>query len=193
MENEELLDDGVIEGEDLEDDTLDETPDTPEPDKKEKPKLSLEEQLAKLEGRTKRLRTKLGLDGKADKPAPKVENKQGFDHGELAYLTVKGVTEDDDISYLEGVAKESGKTPRELLATKWVQAELKERADARAAKEAIPTGSKRSSAGSRDSVDYWIAKGELPPADQVDLRRKVVNAKIKANKTKNRFTDTPVV
>jgi len=38
---------------------------------------------------------------------------------------------------------------------------------------------KRSGQSSKDSVDYWLAKGELPPntPENTKLRRDVVNAK----------------
>jgi len=47
---------------------------------------------------------------------------------------------------------------------------------------------------SRDKVDYWIAKDEMPPADQQQLRRDYVNAKnLKKAEDSSKFTDRPVV
>jgi hypothetical protein len=161
-------------------------------------KRTPEEQLKYLEGRAARLRKTLGLTAPRSKDAPEttVESKtNGPDYGELAlksYLKSEGVSR-EDFDFVRELMSNTGKAPDELLATKWVQAELKERVDTRMAQDAIPKGSKRSAQNTRDSVEYWIAKGELPPVDQVDLRRKVVNAKLKSNKDKNRFTDNPVM
>ena len=80
----------------------------------------------------------------------------------------------------------------EVLEAKYFQSELKERREAKASKDAIPTGAKRSTSAPATQVDYWIGKGELPPADQVDLRREVVKARMKIEGSKSNFTDRPI-
>ena len=115
------------------------------------------------------------------------------DYAKLAYLEGKGITSDEDIAWAEQAAQDSGKSLRELFGAKWFQAELKERREETASKEAIPSGSKRSANATRDTVDYWIAKGELPPANQRDLREKVVAQKRKIAAQGNQFSENPIV
>lgn len=51
--------------------------------------------------------------------------------------------------------------------------------------DAIPSNSKRSSQSGKDTVDYWLAKGELP--EDRELRSKVVKAKWKSSSSVNPF------
>ena len=139
-------------------------------------------------GRAKRAETKLEKFKTQQPPA----KKEGFDYAEKAYLKSSGI-QSDEFSFVEEVMKATGKDLEAVLESKYFQAELKERRDAKATQDAIPTGTKRSGQSARDEVDYWIAKGELPPADQRELRQKVVNAKIKAEKAKSQFSDNPLI
>lgn len=116
--------------------------------------------------------------------------KKSFDYGEKAFLISNQIPIEEHEFVLEQIHT-TGKSLDDLLGAKWFQAELKERRDAKVVREALPTGSKRSDNSSRDQVDYWIDKGQLPP-DPV-LRIKVVNEKIKRAKAGSQFTDTPVV
>lgn len=152
----------------------------------------LERKAILQRAKTKELKSKLAevSEVKADK---KVENKkEGFDYAEKAYLKASGITP-DEFPLVQEVMQATGKSLDETLEAKYFQAELKERREAKASKDAIPTGSKRSTSSARDSVDYWLAKDELPPADQRELRQKVVNARIEREKTKSQFTDRPLV
>lgn len=128
------------------------------------------------------------------KPDPKPKSKKEvLDRIDRAVLTVRGITEPEEIEMVEKAKTESGKTVEELLGASWFMAELKEFRENITSSEATPKGSKRANQSSRDSVDYWIKKGKLPPANQVELQRKVVNAKIKRDKSGAMFTGTPVV
>jgi hypothetical protein len=148
------------------------------------------------QGIAKRYQTKLSKMKEA-KPAPAVEKQEAkqetLDRIDRAVLRVEKITEPDEIALVESTMKESGKSLEAVLAMKYFQSELKEMREFRASKEAIPSSTRRSSQSSRDTVDYWIAKGELPPADQVKLRRDVVNARMATAKQKSKFTDNPVV
>jgi hypothetical protein len=139
-------------------------------------------------GRLQRVETKLGKF-KTQQPTAK---KEGFDYAEKAYLKASGINS-EEFFLVEEVAKATGKSLDEVLESKYFQAELKERRETKATQNAIPTGTKRSGQSARDEVDYWIAKGELPPADQHELRQKVVNAKIKTEKAKSQFSDNPLI
>jgi hypothetical protein len=156
-----------------------------------------EAEAKKARGIAQRLRTKLtkATEKKIEAPAPSnnAPQNKGFDYGQLAYLTANGITEESEIAYVEAAIKDSGKSLRDLLGTKWFQAELKEQRDAKASQDAVPSSTKRSTSTSRDSVEYWIAKGGLPPPEMRELRTKVVNARIKIENDKSMFTDRPVV
>lgn len=154
---------------------------------------------AKNAGIAQRYKTKLEkakLDRKVEAKVEKVlENKikDSFDYAEKAYLKSEGITKDEFPLVLE-VMQSTGKSLDEVLEAKYFQADLKERREAKASKDAIPTGSKRSSAGTRDSVDYHIAnKTPLLQIEDTELRRKVLNQRIKQETTRSKFTDHPVV
>ena len=75
--------------------------------------------------------------------------------------------------------KDTGKDIESTLDSKYFQAELKEMRELKATEAATPSGTKRAGQSATDQVDYWLAKGELPPASERDLRQKVVNARMK--------------
>lgn len=146
-------------------------------------------------GIAKRFKTKLD---KANKPQDKPEveksvkaEKKGFDLAEKAFLRAVGVPS-EDFDYIEQTMKDTGKDIESLLDAKWFQSELKERKEGRDTKNAVPQTTKRSTGAARDEVDYWLAKGELPPADQTELRRKVVNARIAKEKNIDVFSSNPI-
>ncbi len=99
------------------------------------------------------------------------------------------------MTFVQGIMKDTGKDLDSVMASPFVKAELARLGEERTTKAAAPAaGSEgRQGAPARDSVEYWLAKGELPPADQVELRRKVVNAKIAKGSTGSVFSSTPVV
>jgi hypothetical protein len=145
-------------------------------------------QASKFKADLEEERKKSSALAKNDSPS----KKEGFDYSEKAYLKASGI-QATEFDLVKEVMDATGKSLDEVLDNKHFQAELKDRRDAQASKDAIPTSSKRSAASGRDSVEYWIAKGELPPADQRELRTKVVNAKMKASQEGNKFSSRPVV
>lgn len=145
------------------------------------------EEAYKLRGQLKRTLTK--LEKLKVEPASK---KEGLDYAEKAYLKSSGINQDEFNLVLEA-SQNTGKSIDDVLGSKWFQALLGEHRESKAVANAIPEGSGRSSSSARDSVEYWVAKGELPPPSEVDLRRKVVNAKLKKEKDRNKFADIPVI
>lgn len=130
---------------------------------------------------------------KEDKPTDEGDNE--LDYAKLSYLNSKGIPEDDH-EFVLGLEDKTGEPLNEVLGKKWVQNELQERREQRAADDATPSGKNRSGESVRSNVDYWIEKGELPPkSEQPELRRKVVREKRKRAEKKGsqKFTDTPVV
>lgn len=153
----------------------------------------------KNQGMAKRAATKLAKfkdakppEDNGDKKPVSEEKKAGeLDRMDKAVLRLEKITSEDEISLVQTIMKETGKDLESVLASKYFQAELKELRDLAATKEATPDGTKRSGQSASDTVDYWIAKGELPkdPA----LRTKVVNEKIKRAKSVSQFSDSPIV
>jgi len=173
--------------------------DEPEKDEKpdnkdEKPVETPEAKAARLLRQTNQARKKLGLEplteGKPDKKASKKSDE--LDYGEKAFLIANGIKEADEMELVQEVMKSTGKSLDEVVGSRFFQAELKEMQEDKATAEATPKGSKRGNNSASNTVEYWIAKGELPPKDQRELRAKVVNARIKAETSKSQFTDTPV-
>jgi hypothetical protein len=122
------------------------------------------------------------------KSTKKSDEKSDFDYGQKAYLIANGIKA-DEINYVKEVMEATGKDLDSVLASKYFQAELKERREAQVAEAAMPSGTKRSGTASRDSVEYWVAKGELPPntPENFKLRAEVVNAKIKSQTSNRQF------
>lgn len=149
----------------------------------------------KNQGIARRYKTKLEKSKEAPpaNPVEKKEPKSELDYGEKAFLVANGVKGSDEIDLVRNVMSNTGKSLDEVIDSKYFQADLKEMREAKASAEAIPKGTKRSAQSTRDSVEYWIAKGELPPKDQRALRTQVVNARIKSEKDDNIFTDRPVM
>ena len=131
-----------------------------------------------------------------EKPDPeKPVTKEGFDYGELAYLTSKNVPEEDHDWLLEGLGT-TGKELKDLLKSEWVQKELKERQTARMADSAVPTGTKRSQGGTftEDTVEYWVAADKQPPESKpLAFRKKVLEARQKKVTDESKFAKNSIV
>lgn len=124
----------------------------------------------------------------------KPESKSSdLDYGQKAFLIANGVKDADEINLVKDIMANTGKSLDDVLASKYFQSEIKELRDEKLATSAMPNGSGRSGQSAQDTVDYWIAKGELPPASERELRIKVVNARLKKETNTNIFTSNPVV
>jgi hypothetical protein len=159
---------------------------------KEKRKFTPEEQLAIHERQAKKLRKQLGQGSDEPKSETKEKaTKSGeLGYAEKAFLFATGVKGSEEIGLVTEFMANTGKSLEEVVDSKFFQAELKELRESKASSEAVPKGSKRSTSGSKDTVDYWLAKGELPentPENQ-ELRRKIVNAKYARETSSNKFS-----
>ena len=151
-------------------------------------------QVESKEAKIARLKRQLDRLTKDEQPAQRAEQKQPSlqeDYGKLAYLAANGVKGKKELELVEQYMG-FGKTLNDIVENKYFLNDLKELREDGSAKTALPSGSKRSTPSPRDSVQYWLMKGELPPQDQAQLRRDVVNAKIKAESGGTRFTNNPV-
>lgn len=161
-----------------------------------KPKFTPEQERGMKQRQFKKLAKELGVElpqPEPVKPEPKVE-KNSFDYGEMAYLEAKGITDDDYPIILEAM-KATGKSLRDTVGSKYVQNEIKEAKDIRTSKDALPTGTNRAGTGTKDSVDFWVAQGKLPPAapENAELRAEVQRELVKKASVQSQFTDNPVV
>jgi hypothetical protein len=115
-------------------------------------------------------------------------NSGELDYGQKAFLAANGVKGSDEMKLFQEIMRNTGKRDLEaVLESKYWKSELEELRALRSTAEANPSGSKRSGQSSADSVDYWIAKGELPPVSNPELRRQVVNARLKKSDSGSPF------
>ena len=128
-------------------------------------------------------------------PKPKAKKDTGnLDYAQKAFLISNGIKGKDEHQLAIDTMKNSGKDLDEVIESKFFMSELKSLREKKELEAATPPSSERSPTSSpKTEVGYWIAKGELPPADQPELRQKVVNAKMKAQTDGNPFTANPVV
>lgn len=142
------------------------------------------------------------IDAKTFKPItekepdgkPNKSKEDDFDYGQLAYLSTKKL--DSEIAQKaikDYLAENSGKTLEQAVTNKFLLADIKEQLEVQATKDATPSSSKRAPTSGKGSVDYWVNKGEMPPADQVQLRRDVLNARIAKSKQASQFAEQAVV
>lgn len=164
--------------------------------------IDWEAEAKKFQGIAARRGTKLAKfkdakppkDSKEQKPPAQDPKKGELDYGQKAYLNSLGFKDAEDQTYVQGIMKDTGRSLEDILSTPFVKSELQRMGEERATKAATPPADgSRNGSPARDSVEYWIAKGELPPSDQPELRQRVVNAKIAQQRTKSTFTSTPVV
>lgn len=158
---------------------------TPQPSDREK---ELEAEIAKLNRQLKQKTKKLE---KGD--TPKKEPGE-FDYGQKAFLKASDI-KSDEFGLVQEVMAETGKDLEGVLDSSYFQSVLKEHRAAKEIADAIPQGTKRSAPPARNTAAYWIAKGELPPntAEFQQLRREVVNGRMKAQTDGSKFTSNPVV
>lgn len=146
-----------------------------QPEQKQKPAETLEARRARLARQLEQIDKKLGT--------PKVEQPtqtNGLDNGTKAYLVANGIKGTEEFGFFQKWAERTGEDIDAIIEDDIFQAKLKSLRDNKASKLASSVSStKRSQSSARDSVDYWIAKGELPPEDMRDLRFKVVAEKRK--------------
>lgn len=186
------MDENIIENNDSE--NVDEEVETSEEETTEED--SNEDELTDREkqflARAKKAEKKLKAEKKTlTEDKPKEEPKESsLDYGQKAFLVAEGVKRGEETNLVEEFM-ETGKSLEEILDSRVFQAELKSLREDIKAKEATPSNSKRSTSTSRDKVEYWVNKGELPPIDQVELRRAVVNAKVKSENSGSNFTGNP--
>lgn len=102
-------------------------------------------------------------------------------------LKENGLKDAEEIDLITNKAKQLGLDPLVMVKEGLANTMLDTFRKAKADELANPGTQSRGGVSTTDTVDYWIAKGELPPADKVELRRKVVNKKMAKQKASNMF------
>lgn len=164
-----------------------------EPTEERDPEPSAAELAARLRRAEAKIE-KMKLEAKVEKKVEKVlETKSGeLDYGQKAFLVANGVKGADEVALVKQFMENTGKSLDDIVENAYFQQELKGLRETRETKEAIPSGAKRTGQSSRNEVDYWLAKGELPPEDQPELRRAYVNARIARESSESIFTSQPI-
>lgn len=181
----EYIDEEVLETEEEveETDDVEESTDD-ESDTTEQPRETPEARLARLTRMKAQLEKKLGISTeKESKPS----KKGALDYSQKAFLIANGIKGNDEFGLVQEVMKSTGKSLDDIIESKYFKAELNELRELNKSADANPASGNRSGNSARNTVEYWIAKGELPPASEVDLRRKVVNARMNKAKSVGTF------
>jgi hypothetical protein len=101
-----------------------------------------------------------------------------LDYGQKAFLAANGVKGSDEMKLVQEIMRSTGKKDLEsVLESKYFKSELEEMRALRETANANPTSTKRAGQTSSDQVEYWIAKGEMPPKDKPQLRQQYVNSR----------------
>jgi len=150
---------------------------------------SYEQQKARAEQAETKAKKKYAKGSKTPK-----KQEEGFDYAEKAYMKVNDVLP-DEYELVQKIMEDTGKNLDEVLESKYFRAEQKEHRESKASEDAIPDGGQRGGKSAKDSVDYWIAKGEMPPntPEYQQLRREYVNSRLKKETDTSKFSDKPVV
>jgi len=150
---------------------------------KDKPKETLEQKEIRLERQLARIKKQRG------EPVEKKETSS-LDYGQKAFLVAHKVSSKEEQALALEFMKNTGKDLDDVVENKYFQAELKELRESKAEANARPDGSKRSGYSPKTSVDYWVAKGELPPntPENQALRREVVNTRYKNETSGSKFS-----
>ena len=102
-------------------------------------------------------------------------------------LKESGLKDAEEIDLILNESKELNIDPLLLVKKGFAKGILEAHRKQKEADIANPSSKNRGSVNAKASADYWVSKGELPPKDQVELRREVVNKKMKAGTNKTMF------
>lgn len=149
----------------------------------------LNQTLGSLKRQVKDL-TKPKEEPKETEKAPEKPQSDEVDYKELtlkSFLKGEGVAHPDDQKIVRDEAKRLSLPIDEVIGMEHIKTKLEAAKEARTAQSGMVKGKGRGSGTTQNDVDYWVAKGELPP-DQ-ELAEKVVDAKIKKEQSGKMFSD----
>jgi len=151
--------------------------------------------LSKIKEDKETKATKAKEDKKSKKAEAPKEKTDELGYGEKAFLKASDIQKGKETELVQAIMKETGKDLEGTLESNYFKAELADLRKAEAVADAMPDGSKRQGTSPRNTVEYWIAKKELPPNEPqyTQLRRDVVNARQKQETSDSNFTQNPVI
>lgn len=155
--------------------------------KPEEQEVDWQARAKELEGRLKRAETKLKKSSEEPKTTNKPSTPGEFDYSQKAFLAVNEVKTAKELELAKEFMANTGKSLDDVVTNKYFLQELKELKDLEATASATPSGSKRTGQSAQDSVEYWLAKGEMPPQGMTELRRAYVAAKMKKDESGKKF------
>lgn len=144
------------------------------------------ERAKKSETEVKELRDKIKqFEENSSKKEP-VSQSNEPDYAKLAFLEQRGVKHPDDIKIVQDEATRLKLPLTDVIQMEHIKSRLETNNDERNAKLGLPKGGK-SNGNTQMDVDYYLAKNETP--DDLELAEKVINARIKKEKSGNKFSD----
>lgn len=162
-------------------------PTEPQTPKDDEGDVDWQARAKELEGRLKRAETKLKKSSEESKTTNKPSTPGEFDYSQKAFLAVNDVKTTKELELAKEFMANTGKSLDDVVTNKYFLQELKELKDLEATASATPSGSKRTGQSAQDSVEYWLAKGEMPPQGMTELRRAYVAAKMKKDDNGKKF------
>lgn len=152
-----------------------------------RPKLSDEEQLEVLEGRVKRLKTKLG---KNEEPA-QGSSSDSNDLLQKAFLNSAGLSDPDEQTLAQDTAKKWNVRLDELVNDEDWKIKLEKHRTTKANEAATSqVQGSGNTQGSSQTVEHWLAKGVPPTPEQVPdrkLRAQIARGLMAAEKNGGQF------
>ena len=152
----------------------------------QKDEVDWEAKAREMEGRLKRAETKLKKSTETSSPS-KPSTSDNFDYSQKAFLAVHEIRSGKELELAKSFVQNTGKSIDDVVTNKYFLQEFKELKDLERTSEAVPSGSKRAGQTATDTVEYWLAKGEMPPRDQPKLRQDYVNAKMSKDANSKKF------
>lgn len=131
----------------------------------------------KTDWKAEALKYKAILDRNKGKNQPTREpskKSDKLDYGQKAFLLSSGIKA-DEFDFVNSELKQFNGELDGLITNPYFKSRLDEHRQEKTTDKATPSGTKRATQSSQDTVEYWIAKGELP--DDFELRKKVVRAR----------------
>jgi len=159
----------TAEGDESEDETLTLT----QSELDERIKAARKEQDKRWKARLKEAGAEDGQEGR--KEGGKKDRKEVDERYERLELKTEGVKDKDQQDFVLDYARLKNISVTDALATKVVQAELRDMQETTRKKQAVPSSSSRTAQPKKDDVSYWATqfteKGKQAPT--VEMRRKV--------------------
>ena len=124
---------------------------------------------------------------------PKAKQPDEPDYALDAFLEGRDIKTPDDKKLIKDEMARLKLPAGDILDMKHIKAQLKDAKDQREAESGMPEGGNSKAGGNKGSVDYWIDRKDkdgnyITPSD-TKLANEVIDARLKADKENNMFSD----